>query len=135
MTGRERIARLLRGETVDRVPVMASFIAAGAEWRGIPQSRLHCDADTLAETLVGLTRDFGLDGAYVSSDNWIIHGALGGEIRFPENDEPVGPRPVLADWDRLEALNVPDPRVADRMRFMLEVARNAVRINDGACYL
>ncbi len=135
MHGRERIRRLLAGQPVDRVPVMASFIAWGAEQRHIPQRRIHQDPQLNAATLVGVSCELGLDGAYVSSDNWIVHSALGGAVDFPEDGEPMGRRPVLDDWDRLDDLRVPDPRAAGRMPFMLEAARRAVALNRGELFI
>ncbi|MBI2440843.1 MAG: uroporphyrinogen decarboxylase family protein [Lentisphaerae bacterium] len=135
MNGRERIRRLLAGKPVDRPPVMASFIAWGAQQRGIPQRRIHQEPETNAAVLVGLSRELGLDGAYISSDNWIIHSALGGAVNFPDDDEPWGHPPVLAEWDQLAGLTVPDPQASARMRFMLEAARRAVVINQGELFL
>ena len=132
---RERIRRLLEGEPVDRVPVMASFIAWGAEVRGTPQHKLHQDPETNARVLVGLSRELGLDGAYVSSDNWIGHSALGGELLFPDDDEPMGHYPILAEWDQLDELRVPDPLTDGRMPFMLAAARAAVAQNGGELFL
>jgi len=129
MTGRERIRRLLDGEAVDRPPVMASCLAVAAEWQGIPQRLIHQDAHVNAATLLGVAQELGLDGAYISSDNWIIHSALGGEIEFPDDDEPWGRRSVLEEWDRLDELALPDPHVAGRMPFMLEAARQAADQN------
>ena len=135
MTGSERIRRLLDGESVDRTPVMASFIAAGAKWRHIPQRRLHQDPETNASVLVGCARELRLDGAYISSDNWIIHSALGGQIDFPEDDEPWGRRPVLDDWGKLDELAVPDPERDGRMPFMLAAVRNALEMSDGELFI
>jgi len=135
MNGRERIQRLLDKEPIDHPPVMASFIAWGAEARKIPQRRIHQEPETNASILVGLSRELGLDGAYISSDNWIIHSALGGKVTFPDDDEPMGQRPVLEEWDRLDDLRVPDPQTAGRMPFMLAVARRAVEINKGDLFL
>ncbi len=135
MNGRERIRQLLAGNLTDRPPVMASFIAWGAEARGIPQHRIHQESSTNASTLVGLSRELGLDGVYLSSDNWIIHSALGGTVDFPDDDEPMGRRTVLDEWDRLDDLRVPDPRTAGRMPFMLDVARQAVASNQNEMFL
>lgn len=135
MNGRERIRQLLENEPVDRPPVMASFIAWGAEARKIPQHRIHQEPETNASILVGLSRELGLDGAYISSDNWIIHSALGGEVIFPDDDEPMGQRPVLDEWDRLDDLCVPDPQTAGRMPFMLAAAQRAVEINQGELFI
>lgn len=114
---------------------MASFIAAAAEWRGIPQCRLHQDAETNAATLLTCAHELGLDGAYVSSDNWVIHSALGGAVDFPEDGEPMGRTPVLEEWDKLDDLTVPDPRSAGRMPFMLDAARIAVAQNDADLFV
>ncbi len=135
MTGRERVRRLLQRKAVDRVPVMASPIGAAAEMRAIAQHRIHQDPEVNASTLLGVCRELGLDEAYISSDNWIIHGALGGEIDFPQDDEPMGRRPVLDEWDKLEDLTVPDPQSAGRMAFMLAAARMAVELNDGELFI
>lgn len=135
LTGRQRIRDLLDGRPVDRVPVMASMIAAAAELRGVPQRRIHQEPQTNAQVLLGVCRDLGLDGAYISSDNWIIHSALGGAVNFPEDDEPMGRPVVLDDWDKLDGLRVPDPQTAGRMPFMLAAARAAVGLNRGELFL
>ena len=135
LSGRERIRRLLDDKPVDRTPVMASFIAWGAEARGIPQHRIHQEPEINAATLVGMSRELGLDGAYISSDNWIVHSALGGRVEFPEDDEPMGHPAVLDEWDKLDDLKVPDPQTAGRMPFMLQAARAAVAIDSKDVFL
>lgn len=114
---------------------MASFIAAGAEWMGIAQSRLHQDVDILVSAELGLSEDLGLDGAYISSDNWVIHAALGGEVQFVHDDEPRSRRPVLDDWGKFEDLELPAPERAERMSFMLTAARQAVARNRACLFL
>ncbi|MBI2438898.1 MAG: uroporphyrinogen decarboxylase family protein [Lentisphaerae bacterium] len=135
MNGRERIRRLLDREPVDHPPVMASFVAWGAEAGKIPQHRILQEPETNASIMVGLSRELRLDGAYISSDNWIIHSALGGAVDFPDDDEPWGHPPVLEEWDQLADLRVPDPLASPRMTFMLSAARRAVEINQGELFL
>ena len=135
ITGGERIRRVLDSKPVDRTPVMASFIAAGAEWRGIPQSRIHLDADRLVSTLLGISSELGLDGAYISSDNWIIHAAIGGEVEFVHDDEPRSRQRILNDWTDFHRLKVPEPERAERMSFMLAAARQAVAQNKSHLFL
>lgn len=129
MTGQKRVRNLLDGEPVDRVPVMASLIAAAAEIRRIPQCKIHQDPAMNASTLLGVCGELGLDGAYISSDNWIVYSALGGVVDFPADDEPMGRGPLLDDWDKLDDFTVPDPETAGRMPFMLAAARRAVEEN------
>jgi len=128
MNGKERIQAVLSGTKPDRQPVLASSLANAIWLKGIPQRRFHTNATVLADTVIGITRDFGVDGVYVSSDNWIIHEALGGQVIFPDDDEPWGDGgPLLADWDKLAELTVLDPAKAGRMPLMLEAARRAVQ--------
>jgi len=114
---------------------MASFIAAGAEWRGIPQSRIHLDVDVLVSTLLDISSELGLDGAYISSDNWIIHAALGGKVEFVHDDEPRSRQHIINDWSDLDHLRVPVPEKAERMSFMLSAARQAVTRNKACLFL
>jgi uroporphyrinogen-III decarboxylase len=90
ISGRQRIEAVLAGRQPDRVPVLASTLAHAAWMRGVPQRKLHTNAATLAQTVVEASRQLGLDGIYLSSDNWIVHEALGGKVVFPEDEEPWG---------------------------------------------
>ena len=127
MNGRERIESVLSGRTPDRVPVLASSLANAVWLRGVPQRQFHTDSTVLARTVVDATRAFATDGVYVSSDNWIIHEALGGRVLFPEDDEPWGEgSPLLNDWETLARLRVPDPQKDGRMPMMLEAAHRVV---------
>jgi MtaA/CmuA family methyltransferase len=56
-------------------------------------------------------------------------------VDFPDDDEPMGRRPVLDEWDRLDDLRVPDPQTAGRMPFMLDAARQAVEDNRNEMFL
>ena len=88
MTGRDRVRAVLAGREPDRTPVLAGMLANAAWLQGVPQRRFHTDAATLASCVVQASRAVGLDGVYVSSDNWVMYQALGGEVVFPDDDEP-----------------------------------------------
>jgi len=127
MTGRQRIEAVLSGRPPDRVPVLASSLANAIWLKKVPQKRFHTDPEVLARTVIDISRDFGVDGIYVSSDNWILHEALGGRVFFPDDDEPWGEGgPLLKDAATLERLRVPDPRTDGRMPLMLDAARRVV---------
>jgi MtaA/CmuA family methyltransferase len=136
MNGRQRVRALLAGGKLDRVPVLASTLANAAWLKGMPQHAFHTDPDGLARTVVDVSREVGVDGVYVSSDNWIIHEALGGEVLFPEDDEPWGlDCPLVREWGDLKGLRVPDPQGAGRMPMMLDAARRAVERAAGELYI
>lgn len=127
MNGRELIEAVLSGRRPSRVPVLASSLANAIWLKKVPQRRFHTDSQLLSRTVVDVARDFGIDGIYVSSDNWIIHEALGGRVMFPEDDEPWGgDGPLLQDWGTLDRLHVPDPERDGRMPLMLDAARRVV---------
>ena len=127
MNGRQRIEAVLSGRKPDRVPVLASSLANAIWLKSVPQRRFHTDAAVLARTVIDVAREFGIDGVYVSSDNWIIHEALGGGVVFPDDDEPWGANmPLLKDRDALRHLHVPDPEKDGRMPLMLDAARRVV---------
>ena len=96
--------------------------------QGVAQHRFHTDAETLADCVVAASRALRLDGVYVSSDNWILHEALGGKVVFPEDEEPWGHGPLVKTWDDLRRLTVPDPHRSGRMPMMLAAAEYATNL-------
>jgi uroporphyrinogen decarboxylase len=126
MTGKERAFAVIDGKDPDRSPVFAGTLAGAAWMQRIPQRLFHTNAENLADCVVKAARALRLDGVYVSSDNWIIHEALGGEVVFPEDDEPWGRTVLVQHWSDLHRLRLPDPWQAGRMPMMLEAARQAV---------
>jgi uroporphyrinogen decarboxylase len=136
MNGKQRVEAMLLGEQADRVPVLASTLAHAAWMRGVPQSRIHTNATVLAETVLDAARALELDGVYLSSDNWIVHEALGGRVVFPDDDEPWGTHgPLVNQWSDLTALRVPDPQYDGRMPMMLQAARHAVELAKDDLYI
>lgn len=126
MTGKERAFAVLSGKTPDRPPVFASTLAGAAWMRRVPQRLFHTKAEILADCVVTAARTLKLDGVYVSSDNWIAYEALGGEVVFPEDDEPWGKTVLMQDWSDLNRLRIPDPWKTGRMPVMLDAARKVV---------
>ncbi len=134
-TGRRRTLSLFAEQLPDRLPVFASTLAGAAWMLGVPQNRFHQDPHVLARCVVEASRALGLDGVYVSSDNWIMHEALGGKVRFPDDDEPWGTGTLLNHWEDLERLQVPDPEKHGRMPMMLAAVREAVRLAGDDLYI
>lgn len=126
MTGKERAFAVINGKTPDRTPVFASTLAGAAWMQRVPQRAFHTNADTLADCVVKTSRALRLDGIYVSSDNWIIHEALGGEVAFSEDDEPWGKAALVRHWRDLDRLSLPDPSRAGRMPMLLDAARQVI---------
>jgi uroporphyrinogen decarboxylase len=135
MTGKERAFAVINGKTPDRVPVFASTLAGAAWMQRVPQNLFHTKAETLADCVVTTARTLKLDGIFVSSDNWIAYEALGGEVVFPEDDEPWGKTALIQYWSDLDRLKLPDPSQAGRMPMMLDAVRKVVARAGGDLYV
>jgi len=95
MNGLERVRAAMRREAVDRLPTFPISIASSCEIVGTRQSEYSLDPACMADTLLEFRQLTGFDGIYVSRDNWIYHQSLGGEMIFPEDDEPYSKATVL----------------------------------------
>jgi len=126
MNALERTKSAIRNKVVDRLPCFPILIAPACELIGIKQSDYSRDACVMADTLIKARELIGTDGIYVSRDNWICYEALGGEMIFPENDEPYGKRVLIESFDDFRKLRVPEPESAPGMSTVLKAARKVV---------
>ena len=126
MNALERTKSAIKGRQVDRLPCFPILIAPACELTGIRQGDYSRNAGIMADTLIKARDITGFDGIYVSRDNWIFHQALGGEMVFPEDDEPYGKGILLNSVCDFRQLNIPDPCSAPGMNIVLEAARRVV---------
>ncbi len=115
MTGRERIAALIRGEKTDRVPVMAFIGGYAARLAGISLKDYFTDIDQCVRVQLLAAELHGYDDA--PNYGWADWGGweFGGKIRFPENYIESAPRVeanVISSPEEAESLKVPDVRTA-----------------------
>jgi len=127
MTPLERTQRSIRNQTVDRIPHFPILIAPACQLLGVKQGEYSLNAELMADTLIRSRELLGADGIYVSRDNWVYHQALGGELVFPEDDEPYSKRTVLSSVREFRRLRVPEPEEAPGMNTLLSAARAVVR--------
>jgi MtaA/CmuA family methyltransferase len=116
MTGRERVAAHLAGETVDRLPLMPITMMFAAGQTGVSYRKYVTDHETLAQAQHRTARTFGFDHVSVISDPAREAHDLGARIEWFEHQPPaiVESEALLAAKERLGALKLPDPR-AGRM--------------------
>jgi MtaA/CmuA family methyltransferase len=93
---------------------------------GVEQREYSLDPAVMADTLIRARDLIGADGIYVSRDNWVYHQSLGGDLVFPEDDEPYSKKPILDSIGEVRKLQVPDPEDAPGMRTLLSAARKVV---------
>ncbi|HUX20452.1 MAG TPA: uroporphyrinogen decarboxylase family protein [Spirochaetia bacterium] len=135
MVSLDRVKRAIHGQQLDRFPTFPISIASSCALTGTPQGRYSLDSDVLAQTLLQVREMFDFDGVYVSRDNWIYHEALGGELNFPEDDEPYSAKALLQAPSEHTRLRVPEPNRAPGMRTVLAAARQVVRAVGGEYYV
>ena len=126
MNSLERTRSAIRGQKIDRLPCFPILIAPACQLTNVRQSDYSQDADVMADTLIRAREIIGTDGIYVSRDNWVCYEALGGEMTFPEDDEPNGRGVLLKSVSDFRKLSVPDPVSAPGMSTVLDAARKVV---------
>ncbi len=122
MTSYERYMAVVRGDRPDilpRVPILMQF---AAEHIGSNYGAFASDYRVLVEANEVCARDFGFDQLSCISDPYRETQGFGGEITYRVDGVPRCTAP-LADSKDLEALPVPDPLVATRMRDRVDAAR------------
>ena len=113
MTAVERIQRALKGERTDRAPVIPEMIQHSLNVSGIGHQLYSTDAQALARAQIACQKEYGYDAVYISSDNYILAEALGGEIAFPTDDVPpqLKRHPLEDVSDGLPAFDVNGGRI------------------------
>jgi uroporphyrinogen decarboxylase len=126
VTSLERVLNAICGKPYDRVPVFPSMINAATCIQRRNQKEYSTNGKYLAETLLKNREMFDYDGIYVSSDNWIMYGALGGIVNFPDDDEPMGTDVLCKDILDYRRLKIPDPLKDGRMPVIIDAAKIAM---------
>lgn len=126
MTGRERVERVLRGEAVDRPPVMPILHTGLAPLFGVPLGAFFTRAETMAGVTVRGCRELGLDGVQLSMGVTGEAEALGARTDQPENGAPILREHLLADPERLPALRRINPAAGGRMPLFFDAVRQVV---------
>ncbi|MGC8792637.1 MAG: uroporphyrinogen decarboxylase family protein [Bryobacteraceae bacterium] len=122
MTGRERILAHLKGEPVDRLPLMPITMMFAADLAGVRYRDYVSDYRVLGEAQIRVAETFGFDHVSAISDPARETADLGGAIEWFDHQPPaiVESQALLADKRKLAHLRPPDPlgggRMTDRVR-------------------
>lgn len=111
MNGRERILAALRGQPVDRVPVMLHNFLMAAREAGVSMAEFRRSGKAIARSFIQAVETYGYDGVVVDVDTAMLAGAVGVPVDFPD-DMPARchePRLTqLADVSKLKPIRVED---------------------------
>jgi MtaA/CmuA family methyltransferase len=111
MNGQERILAALRGQPVDRVPVMLHNFLMAAREAGVSMAEFRRSGKAIARSFIQAVETYGYDGVVVDIDTAMLAGAVGVPVDFPD-DMPARchePRLTqLADVSKLKPVRVED---------------------------
>jgi len=127
MNSLERTQKAIKMEKVDRIPFFPILIAPACQLTGVKQRDYSLSSEIMAATLIKARELIEADGIYVSRDNWVYHQALGGNLIFPEDEEPYSIETVLSSLKEFKKLKVPDPENTPGMKTILEAAKKVVQ--------
>lgn len=133
MDSLERVRRVVRGGTADRLPAQPMAMMFAARHAGMSFLDYSRDGRNLARAQLQLAADFGLDCLLTCSDpaREVCDIAGDGSVDwFPDQGPAINEeRAALADKERLRTFRVPDPlgggRMHDRVIAIAQMRREA----------
>jgi uroporphyrinogen decarboxylase len=133
MNALERVMATIKGEPVDRPPVMAVLAAYGGTLTGVPLPILYQDADAYIAGQMAVFEGLGFDAVIGSFDYSAIAEAFGGTPVFFTHQAPNMKRPAARTLEDALALPLPDPQRTGRLPLALDCVRGlAGRLNSEA---
>ena len=83
MNGTQRVLKALHFEPADRVAIIPELIQHNLDVAGMPHSLYSSDPAVMTEVILKGLEAYETDAVYVSSDNYLIVEAMGGEVKLP----------------------------------------------------
>ncbi len=122
MNGYERVMRALQGRPADRVPIVPELIQHNLEVAGQTHGAYSSDPEIMCQVILAGLEAYEADAVYVSSDNYILAEALGGQVILPPDDPPVLIRTAASTIEEAVELPALDIR-RGRIPVILEATR------------
>ena len=117
MNGYERLMGMMKGEPVDRVPLMPITMMFAGDLAGIPYGEYASDHRKLVEAQLRTAERFDFDYVSCISDPAREAADCGANVQFYDNQPPAidETRALLANKTTLAGLELPDPFGGGRM--------------------
>jgi uroporphyrinogen decarboxylase len=131
-----RYQAALRGQVLDRVPVIPVLHVAATELVGATIGDYSASPQTMADTVIAAYRHYGLDGVQLSLGVATEASAFDVGIVQSEDSLPKVTQPAVRERADLDALKVPDPQRDGLMpRFLEALGIVMETIGDKACIM
>lgn len=89
MNGYQRVMKALRFEPADRAAIIPELIQHNLEVAGQTHGAYSSDPDVMTQVILAGLKAYETDAVYVSSDNYLIVEAMGGQVMLPQDAPPV----------------------------------------------
>jgi uroporphyrinogen decarboxylase len=113
----------LKGEPVDKIPVMLHNFMVAAEEIGITMRQFREDPKLMAKAFSHAVEKYKIDGILVDLDTATLAGSLGVKIDFPEHEPALSLSGILDSYDLLKALKPVDVGSYKYVQVWLESVR------------
>ena len=131
MNSYERVMSALRGEPVDRPPVLAVLGFYGSRLSGIPVQDLFRSPDHYVAAQQAVIDTFGIDMVLPPFELSLLAEAFSGDEAFFDNQAPNMKRPPAANIGEALEMEMPDPHRTARLPYILETTRRLAEIYHG----
>lgn len=123
MDSLQRLANILQGKPVDRVPNFDIFMTRAAHFIQAPLSRYYLNHRILCEANLAVLKEFHLDIVQAISDPYREAADTGLEVEFPPDNLPLSKKPLITEPEALGGIHFPDRNFGARMIDRLEGIR------------
>jgi uroporphyrinogen decarboxylase len=135
MNGYQRTAAALKGEPVDKTPVMLHDFMMAAREAGITMREFRSDPRQIARAFAGSVERYGQDGIMIDVDTATLAAALGVPVAYPEDEPAVCRGARLASLAEVDELPPPDVAKHSGLQVWLESVRLLKREFDGEVFI
>lgn len=130
MNSYQRTLSAIKGEKIDRVPVIPLIIQHSLNVSGIPHSIYSSNPSKMAESQIVTAKFYNYDGIHLTTDNSILAEAWGCRILLPYDEPPQIVERVLGNTKDLTKLLKVDTKKSARIPVILgatKIARNMLK--------
>lgn len=88
MNGYQRVVKTLRFEKTDRAALIPEIIQHNLDIAGENHPNFSSDPEIMCKVILAGLQKYETDAVYVSSDNYLIAEAMGGQVLLPIDEPP-----------------------------------------------
>ncbi len=128
MNYRERTVNALKGRLLDRFPTGPLAVHYCAQLAGHSIKEYTLNPKALAESVLAYYEIFKPDVVWVSADTWVTAEAMGAQIAFPDENQPLGGtgEPLVKSLKDVEKIPPVNVKSQGRFPIILEALERVV---------